>query len=273
MLTRREKERYVKELANKINSYKTVAIIDTSEIKSRVLQRIKAEDDMLLIKFKNTLIRKALEASNKKELAQSIANDVALILTNRSPTDLKKLLDKYTEKKWPKPGKEVPVDIVIKQGPLPLMPQNVAEAKSLGLEIQVQKGSVVLQKDKKILEKGKKATNQIVNFLRAINFAPLESRVRVIRALMDKLVFDGSILDIDDKYCIDEITKTINAVYAISKQTGILTPLTAREEIVNAYRNAIYIAIERAIYDKAVIDKLIAKAELDANAIRSKINL
>jgi len=254
-----QKIEYVKALKKEIATYKTVAIMPTETVPDRLLQKVRNQltQDSKVIIARKTLIVKALGSGDLEQLCKHMGSNFALILTNKEPFELYKIINANKLKLGAKPNQISPVDIVIESGDTSVAPgQTVTELKSAGIDVQIQKGKVVISKRKVLVEKGKKISGAVANALKILDIRPFEVAPGLRAAFAAGLLYNEAALRIDESVVTTELIKAFNAANAICMELGMVTEYNIKTLVSRAYLAAIAVGIEAKVSDPEITKML-----------------
>ena len=272
-MLRKEKEEFVKALSEKISKYKTVAVLPLTNIPDRLLQKARnsLRGDAEIIIARNTLIKRAL---GERSIASKVEGDAALVLSNLDPFALYSKIGSNSMQLLAKPGQIAPIDIVVKAGETNIQPgQAVTELKAAGLDIQIQKNKVVIAKDKKIVEAGKKITLQIANALKLLDIKPFTVSTTISAAYFEGLLFGKEALGINKEFVASEIAKSFTEANALSIGINFVTPYNVAYFITKAYNEAVALGVSANVPEPEIVEKLISKAAQQANNINNVVGV
>ena len=149
----------VEQIRKAIESYKTTAAIDTSNLPARDLQKVrkKLRGNVEFVFAKKILILKAFEQSKNlkiKDMAKHLGKEPALLFTNKSAFELFKALKESRQAAPAKPGQISPQDIYAEAGPTSFAPGPVLtelaqlkiKAKVVGGKIEIQQRALLVKK-------------------------------------------------------------------------------------------------------------------------------
>jgi len=273
------KKKEVEELVKLINSYKVVGIVDMFGMPASQLQRIKkALRGSALIKMsKKSLIKLAIEKTKKEgigELINYFGTQPALIFSN---DDAFKLFKTIKKTKTPAPAREGDVaqnDIVIKAGPTPLPAgPAIGELQKLKIPAMVKDGKIHVREDTVVLKKGEVFTPEIVSLLKKLNIEPMEIMLNVTALYQDGMIFPKDILDVDEEKYRQDIINAFKNALNLSINVCYPTKENIKMLLVKAFNNAKALGINTEIYEKGVIEDLIRKAYGIANSLKMRVGI
>lgn len=173
-----EKIETVKELGKSIKDAKTIMLVSIKSLPSNQLQKIKKDlrNKALIIVAKKSALNRAIDSAEIPELIplkQQVQEDCAILLSN---DDSFALAGWFTENKNPiaaKEGQVAEADIHIEEGPTDLVPGPViSELGTLGLQIMVEDGKIIIRKSKIVVKKGDKVSGVAVSILQKLGIKP-----------------------------------------------------------------------------------------------------
>jgi large subunit ribosomal protein L10 len=99
-----------------------------------------------------------------------------------------------------KPGQMSPDDVSVKSGETGIQPgQTVTDLKSAGIDVQIQKGKVVIAKDKIVVKKGEVISSNMAKALHTLDILPFHvaSIEPINRCSADGIMFTKKVLAIN----------------------------------------------------------------------------
>src|SRR5208283_37076 len=169
MLSKSQKMSFVETGKGYAKKYSTVGVLPLSGIPDRLLQstKNKLKGDVTFVLGRKTLLTRILESSEKtKGLVKDLEATSAIIFSNDDPFELYKKFKAGAIKMAAKPNQIALDDVSVQAGETNIMPgQAVTELKAAGIDVQIQKGKVVIAKDKVIAKKGEMISASVAKAL------------------------------------------------------------------------------------------------------------
>lgn len=268
-----QKVEYVKKLQKEVASYKTAAVMPIDGVPDRLLQKVRNElkPDSHLIITRKTLLVRALGEEKLAHLEKSMGKNFALVLSNREPFELYKTINSNKLRLGAKPNQVAMSDITVEPGDTSIAPgQTVTELKNAGIDVQIQKGKVVIAKRKVLVEKGKKISGAVANALKILEIKPFEVAPRLSVALSGNLLFSEVALRIDRDFVVGEMLKNFAEAYAVSLEAGIVNEYNANVFVLRGYRGAVALGLEARIMEPEIVKMLMANAAMQASGLADK---
>ena len=276
MLTLEQKKKFVQEHVKLIDSYKLIGVVPLNGIPDRLLQssRNNMRSEVKFITGKKSLLVKVLEGSkNGKVLAKMLDGTSAIILSNSNPFELYKKFTASTIKLAAKPSQLAPEDIHISSGETTLQPgQAVTELKSAGIDVKIDKGKVVIAKDKVLVPKGSTITLAVAKALHTLDIMPFKASIEPSIMISEGLRYTGDVFKINTESVSKDIADAFAKALAISYEGKLINRYTIERFIANAYNEAMTLGVEAKVPDTGIMEKLVENASLHANALNSKLN-
>ncbi len=270
MLTKSEKQRFVKDGMAALRSCKSVAIIQLDGTPDRLLQlsknRLRGEAQFIL--GRKSLLGRILEGnSSTKELSKCLGGTCAIVLTDIGPFELAARLRENVLKLSAKPNQAAPVDITIPSQETTLQPgQAVTELKQAGIDVQIQKGKVVIAKDKTI-KQGEVVTTGMAKALHSLNITPFTAKIEPYAVFYGGMVFNSRALSITSESVAADIARAFASALRLSFESNIVNQYTISSIVEKAYMNAVCLGVQQKLYDRGIIEKLIERAVLEAKGV------
>jgi large subunit ribosomal protein L10 len=275
MFNKDQKKKFVENIKKELKAYKVVGIVELNGLPDRLLQSTKnsLKPNTRFIMGRKTLLSKILEAHPKgKELEKGLTGTSAIILSNEDPFALYKRFKGNVIKLSAKPGQLAPNDVEIQSGETSILPgQTVTELKSAGIDVQIQKGKVVIAKDKVLVKKGEVISPSVAKALHTLEIMPFSAVVDPLFMAEGTMLYGRNVLGLNAEVLSTMIAQAFNAALQLSIEGKIINSYTAERLVAIAYRNAIALGTEANLYDSGIIEGVIAKAVLGANSLSEMV--
>lgn len=274
-LTKEQKMKFVQEQAGEIKKYSVVGVLPLSAIPDRLVQKARnsMRSQTKFIIAKKSLLTRILESDEKtKPLAVQLGGMSAILLSNEDPFALYQNFKTNSLKLSAKPGQVAPDDINIEAQETALQPgQTVTELKQAGIDVQIQKGKVVIAKDKVLVKKGTVISVAVAKALKTLDIQPFSAVIEPKVLLQGKLTFTSDVLSITPVLVSGEMSVAFRSALALSIEAGIVNQYTIVTLIERAYRGAMAVGVEGKVPEPGIVEKLVANAALQANALGSMV--
>ncbi|MEM5877963.1 MAG: 50S ribosomal protein L10 [Candidatus Aenigmatarchaeota archaeon] len=278
-MVKQEKIQAMKEIIESCKKYPVIGIIDMYKIPSKQLQSIRKDlRSQLVIKmYKKKIIQKAFSETKLENLMKLYDYDPkkpGLIFSNVNPFKLYKLFDKSKTPTFAKEGDIAPYDIIIKEGPtkLPAGPA-IGELQRAKIPAMVKEGKIHVSKDTVVAKKGAVITAEMASLLKKLEIQPMEMGVNVLAAWENGILFDSSVLAVNEKDYVEKLQLAYQNALNLSVGIAYPTKDSVKLLIQKAFINAKTLGVEAEILDSGVIKDLLEKGERTAKKLSSKVNV
>ncbi len=278
MFSKSQKIEFVKKMQQEINNYSTIGLVQIQNIPDKLLQKSKnsfKKDTKIIFARKKILLRVLEKEAKLKPLFDELKNNkvqYVILLTNDSSFEIFKKFKSNSLKLFAKPNQKSIEDILIKSGETSIQPgQTVTELKQAGINVQIQKGKVVIGTDK-IIRKDEVITPQISKVLRILDIKPFTVSIIPNLIFYQDLLFNREVLNINKDKIVNDMIKSFNSALAICLQKNIINKYTISTFVAKAYNNAIYLGLKAQLYEKGIIEKLLLNAFINTITLNNSIN-
>ncbi|TLZ51011.1 MAG: 50S ribosomal protein L10 [Methanobacteriota archaeon] len=262
-------------LTARIRDAPVVGIVSVAGIPARQFQamrgRLRGKAEIRVAK--NSLLRLALEraGADKKglnDLAATLAGQTAIVTTALNPFRLYKELE-GTKSSAPARGGEVaPAEIWVRAGETPFKPGPiVGELQKAGVPAAIEKGKVVIKKDKLLVKGGDRIPREVASVLTRLEIYPLIVGLDLRGAYEAGQVYRADVLAVDDVKVRAQVTDAVRGALNLSVFIEYPTAFTVPFLIGKAYREALGLAMESGFPTKDTAKFLLAKAHAQALAL------
>jgi large subunit ribosomal protein L10 len=268
----------VKSLVKEFEGSQVIGIVNIHGIPAPQFQSMRKglHGQVKLTVSKNNLLRIALkEAAGKMSgldgLSEVIEGQTAVVTANINPFRLFKELE-ATKTKAPARGGEVaPEDLWVREGETPFKPGPiVGELQKAGVPAAIERGKVVIKKDKLLVEAGKKIPRDVAQVLTRLEIFPLTVGLDLRGAYEDGMVFRRDVLAVDDARVRADVFLAGAQGFNLAMFIGYATKQTIRPLLSTAHRRAIALCVESGFPTKESVKFLLAKAQAQALAIAAR---
>ena len=219
-MVRESKKEEVKEMVEKMKTYKVVGLVDLFKTPSKQLQAIRKElrNDAEIKMIKKRLIHLAVKEASMQGLEKLLeldAKEPAIILTNHNSFKLYKLLDYNQSATFAQEGDIAKDDIIIPEGPTKLLAgPAIGELQRAKIPAMVKEGKIHVSKETFVARKDAMITADVANILKKLGIQPMKIGINLLASFEDGYVYGKDILSVSTQ---DYINKMIQAhIHAIN---------------------------------------------------------
>ena len=226
---------------------------------------------------KNNLLRLALEQAGAKKadlakLIETIDGQTAVVTADINPFRLYKELESTKTKAPARGGERAPEDLWVHEGETPFKPGPiVGELQKAGIPAAIERGKVVIKKDKLLVKTGDKIPREVAQTLAKLEIFPMTVGLDLRGAYEGGMVFRRDSLAIDDMVIRGQIALAGAQAYGLAMEIGYVTKETIRPMLAKAFQNALSLSIESEFPTKESVKFLLAKAQAQANALAARV--
>jgi len=278
-MTRSQKEEKVEELADNINEYNVIGLLDMHSLPAKQLQDLKKEmkDFAKTRMTRKTLMKLALEKADKEgvdELELDSATQPAFIFSEKDPFQLYSLIQANKTSAAAQGGEEAPNDIEVEDGDTGIGPgPMLGKLQQKGLNVQVQDGSIHIQSSGVIIEEGETITNEDAEILSQLGIEPLEIGLDLQLAYASGEIFTADELDIDVEQYRKDVESAAAGAFNLAVNAGYVTETTAPAIVGEAVRKARNLTTGEGIPTEDTIEDSISYAASNTRGVDSQIDL
>lgn len=251
-----QKKKSFAQLESEILKHKIIGLADITNLPSAQLQRIKFKvRDKIKIKVYNKNILKLALKSHKdrikglEDLIPFLDKGIpAIVLSDLDTFKMSKLINKSKSKANAKTGQIAPIDIVVPAGPTQFAAgPMIGEFGQMGIKTIVEGGKISIREETTLVPQGKVISAKQADLMSKLGIKPMDIGLKIIGVLQDGLIYEGSILSVDESFYLNELKK--------------------------AYMESLGLAIHIAYPSKETINELLKKAYYEEDALQKKLNL
>ncbi len=272
------KKEEVNDLKELIENHSVVGMANLADIPAPQLQKMRQSlKDTTTIKMsRKTFMSLALgesEKSNIDALGEHMEGQPAMIFTNMNPFKLYKILEASKTSAPAKAGSIAPSDIVVPKGDTAFKPGPIlGELQKVGIPAKIDKGKIVITKDKVIVAEGEAVPRDVAGLLTRLEIQPMEVGIDLVAAYEDEAIYTSDILTIDDEKTMSDIQKAFSRALNLSINASIYTKETMPLIIQNAVSKSMNLALNAEILTSKTTDLLLSKAYLQMLALASDLS-
>ena len=268
------KEMEVLKLAEIMEKYSAIGILDMHKMPARQLQMIrnKLHGIAVIRMSKKSLIKRAMEKTDKmsklREDFEKCDFEPALLATNDNPFKIYKFLKDNRSPASAKAGDRAPKDISIQQGPTNLPPgPAISTLQKVGLKASVQGGKIAIMKDKIVCKDGEIITQDTASVFALLKLEPMEIGLSLSSVFEDGVIYGKSVLDVNTSDYVNMMINAVHQAVNLSVNTGYPTKETIKIIIQKAFIETRALCIETNALEKDFIDEILKKAIREAAAL------
>lgn len=269
----------VEEITELIKKYKVIGIASLHKVRAPQLQnfRKKLADQVKMKVIKNTLMERAIRNCKGRPQLEGLKKYLKganiYLFTDLNPYKLVMLLERSKVKITAKSGDTSALDVTVPAGNTGQPPGPIiSQLNAVGLPTRIESGSVWINKDTLVVEKGEVISERLAAVLSKLGIKPVEA------GLTMKVVYDDGVIITEEQLHIDveETRQKIrdSHVNAFALSLSIAYPTTENIQILvqNAHQDAYTLAINTTVFARETIEDLIRKAHTEMLSLSSRVS-
>ena len=272
------KKESVERLAKRFESSDVIGIANIQGIPAAQFQAIrkKLADRAQITVAKNNLVRLALKQAETKrkdltKLLETIDGQTAVVTAAMNPFRLFKELEATKTKAPARGGERAPEDLWVHEGETPFKPGPiVGELQKAGVPAAIERGKVVIKKDKLLVKIGDRIPRDVAQILAKLEIFPLIVGLDLRGAYEAGTVFRRDALAIDETQVRAQVGQAVRQAIALALEAGYPTKQTVPLLLSKAHANAMGLALQSEFPTKESLPVLLAKAQAQMLALASR---
>jgi large subunit ribosomal protein LP0 len=254
-----EKQHQNNELNRMIDGYERLVFVKLDNVTSAQMHNVRR--DLLgraeLVVGKKTTQKKIINLRAQKKNATAadkvmaeklcqenfLTGNVALCFTNMTLNDLVAVFEKYRVQAPARVGAISPVDVTIPAGNTGMEPTQTSFFQALNIMTKIDKGTVAIVNDKKVLTAGDKVDVSVAALLTKLNISPFFYNPEVLGVWEKGMLFTPEDLKFDAAAIEAALTSSIASLTGLSLGSGVATELSLPHAIADGFKNLLAAAV------------------------------
>ncbi|EIJ87226.1 large subunit ribosomal protein LP0 [Nematocida parisii] len=246
-------------------TYKKFMIVDMTNISSNqcqtIRQGLRGKGEFLM--GKNTTIKTALKKISEnvpelKDVENVIKNNVGIVFTNGSLSDIEDIFEANKVHAVAKPGDLSQCDVWIEPIATSLTPEKTGFFQALGIATKITKGKIEILSKCQALYEGKRVGHSEAALLSLLGVTPFIYKMKVLYAYSDGKFFDCEYLKITPESVETMVKEAVSTLAALALGAGYVTESTVSQELQIGARNIMALAAA-AEYDMPELASVLKK--------------
>lgn len=271
------KKKIIEKFTKLIKEYPIVGAVNMEGMPAPQLQIMRGQlrDKVILLMNKRRLLKIAIEqCKNEKKGIENLEKELkgmpALLFTKENPFKLYKMLEKSKSPAPAKPGQIAPHDIVVPAGPTPFAPGPIiGELGAIRIKTEVKEGKVAVKENTVVVKEGEEIKANVAGILTRLGITPMEIGLDLVAVYEDGIIYGKKVLAIDEVKFAQDVDNAARWAFNLAVEIGHYTKETINVLVPRAFRESKAVSVEAGILNDSTRDELLAKAERQANALKS----
>ncbi|XP_057475146.1 60S acidic ribosomal protein P0 [Actinidia eriantha] len=248
-----KKVAYDQKLCQLLDEYSQILIAAADNVGSNQLQSIRKglRGDSVVLMGKNTMMKRSIRMHSEKtgnnaflNLIPLLVGNVGLIFTKGDLKEVSEEVAKYKVGAPARVGLVAPVDVVVPPGNTGLDPSQTSFFQVLNIPTKINKGTVEIITPVELIKKGDKVGSSEAALLAKLGIRPFSYGLVVLTVYDNGSVFNPEVLDLTEDDLVEKFAIGVSMVTALSLAISYPTLAAAPHMFINAYKNALAIALE-----------------------------
>ncbi len=270
------KEKEVKELRELLDKYPVIGIASLKGFSANLFASVrKLLSDKAVVKVSKTRIfLKALNESKLKDsgLKDYSSDSIAVIFTELNAFELFSLLKKNKGDAPAKAGMISPIDLIVPAGDTGLPPgPALSDLKAAGLKVKMTGGTIEVTDDTVVCHKDHVVSEPVASVLSKLNIRPIKIGLNLKAVYENKEILLPEVLDIDEEQVFSDFASASQNAFNLALNIAYTTKETIPLLLTKAIYDSMNLAFNAEILNSKTIEAFIAKANIQATVIKSKV--
>ncbi|GME88550.1 unnamed protein product [Ambrosiozyma monospora] len=194
------------------------------------------------------MVRRALRGlindnPDLEKLNHFIRGNIGFVFTNSELPTIKDLILANKVAAPARAGAVAPADVWVPAGNTGMEPGKTSFFQALGVPTKIQRGTIEITSDVKVVEKDTKVGSSEATLLNMLNISPFTYGLTIVQVYDNGQVFPATILDITDEELLGHFTAAISTITQISLASGYPTVAAVSHQIINNYKNILALSV------------------------------
>jgi len=244
------KQNYFTKLIALLEKYPKVLLVGADNVGSFQMQAIrralrgKAE----FLMGKNTMIRKAIKGHLQKNprleaLLPYVRGNIGFVFTDQDLKQIRTVIETNRVAAPARVGSVAPIDVIIPPSQTALDPSQTGFMQALNIATRINKGSIEIINQVHLIKAGEKVGSSEAALLQKLDVKPFFYGLAPQYVFENGVVFNPSVLDMEDSDILDKFNFGVQRVAALSLQINFPSLPAVPHYFASAYKNIVAIAL------------------------------
>ncbi len=273
-----EKAKKVDEIENLILQYKVIALANLQKVRAAQLQELrkKLKSDAYIRVIKNTLIKRAVtqakDKPNLERLQELLSGSTIFLFTDLNPFKLVLLLEKSKVTTTAKAGDVAAFDVIVPAGNTGQPPGPIiSQLGAVGLKTRIESGSVWINKDTLVTEKGGVIDERLAAVLSKLGIKAVEAGLALKAVYDDGEILTEDMLHVDLEETKNDVEEAFRSALYLSINSAYPTPESITLLLQKAHQEAFSMSVNEGIFTKETIGDILRKAHMHMLGLKGRL--
>ncbi|KAL8151080.1 hypothetical protein V2J09_020888 [Rumex salicifolius] len=248
-----KKVAYDAKLCKNLDDYNQILVVLADNVGSNQLQMIRQglRGDSVVLMGKNTMMKRSVRIHAEKtgnsaflNLLPCLVGNVGLIFTKGDLKEVSEEVAKYKVGAPARVGLVAPIDVVVPPGNTGLDPSQTSFFQVLNIATKINKGTVEIITPVELISKGEKVGSSEAALLAKLGIRPFSYGLTILSVYDSGSVFSPEVLNLTEDDLIGRFAAGVSIAASLSIAVSYPTMAAAPHMFINAYKNALAIAVE-----------------------------
>ncbi|KAL8137834.1 hypothetical protein V2J09_003835 [Rumex salicifolius] len=244
---------YDAKLCQLLDDFSQILVASADNVGSNQLQNIRhgLRGDSVVLMGKNTMMKRSVRIHAEKtgnnvflNLIPCLVGNVGLIFTKGDLKEVSEEVAKYKVGAPARVGLVAPIDVVVPPGNTGLDPSQTSFFQVLNIPTKINKGTVEIITPVELIKKGDKVGSSEAALLAKLGIRPFSYGLNIVSVYDSGSVFSPEVLNLSEEDLIAKFAMGVSMVTSLSLAISYPTIAAAPHMFINAYKNALAIAVE-----------------------------
>ena len=247
-----KKQAYDARMSGYLETFSRAFIIHVDNVGSKQFQDVRTSirPNSVILMGKNTMMKRTVRAYIERTgdarwecLLDQLVGNVGICFTQSELSDVRDEILKFKVPAPARVGSVAQCDVTIPKGPTGMDPSQTSFFQVLNIATKINKGSVEILNDVKVVTEGEKVGSSAAALLVKMNIKPFTYGIRLLTIVDNGASFPVAVLDISDEDVVKGFQAGLANVTALSLGSGVPTVAAVPHMILNSYKNLLAIAV------------------------------
>lgn len=248
-----DKEKYDAKLCGLLDEYDRAFVVHADNVGSKQFMDIRRglRPHSAVLMGKNTLMKRCIRLYNERTgsdtwapLLDALVGNVGLVFTKGDLSEIRDEITKYVVGAPARVGLVAPNSVQVPAGGTGLDPSQTSFFQALNIPTKINKGSVEIVSDVKLISAGDKVGASEATLLAKLGIKPFSYGLIIKQVFESGALYDPKVLDIKDEDLLTQVSAAISNIAAISLEAHYPTLASIPHSIINGYKNVLAVAVE-----------------------------
>jgi len=256
--------------------YKVLALVRMEKVRASQLLplRKKLQDEVEIFSIKDKIAKialKTLDIPGLEKFAENLKGQCLFMFTNMSPFKLNVLLGKNKVMLFARGGDTASMDVVIPPKNTGIAPgPMLTDFKENNIPTKIDQGTIWIMKETIPVKKGEPISEKLAGLLTKLDIKAIEAGIVLNSALEDGLVYEQEEMIIDLEKFRNDLAQAYQQAISLSIEAAYITADNIEQILAKAAQSARSVSTEAGYLTDETKEQVLQKAHGQAQGVASK---